>query len=74
MFTIRQDFWSDVAWGSTERGGKRFLSDDFGQAKVSKLDIGFFVYEQDVLWLDIPVDNIAIMLFRVSTGWIEEGG
>jgi hypothetical protein len=43
-------------------GCERLFTDNLCQSEISKLDVEIFVGEKDVLWLDIAVDNIALVL------------
>jgi hypothetical protein len=47
-------------------GCERLFTNNLGQTEIGKLDTKIFVGEENVLWLDIAVDNIALVLRQLA--------
>jgi len=51
-----------TAGRSAEGCCERFFADDLGETEVGELQVEVLVDEEDVFWLDVPVDDTPFVL------------
>ena len=53
-------------WVYSQCGGERFFTNDLSKPKVCELDREILVCEKDIFGFDVAMDNIPLVLQKVS--------